>query len=131
MAGLPVVDGQRQVAAEVEQLGVARREAAVVVEPCLADGHDLWPRGQLDDRRPRFFVRIGGDVGVDAGRGVDRLPAGQLDRRDRRCEVVTRDEDPFDARVPSRLSTAERSESNWSACTWQCESISRNGGTSG
>src|SRR5215213_42594 len=78
---------KEQVAAKVHQLRDAWREAAIVVEPGFADGHDLRSIGQFEDRQPGRVIRAAGGMRMDAGRRIDVRSGGQLDRLTRRLEV--------------------------------------------
>ena len=57
--------GQLDVAAQVGQLVIARREAAVVVEAGLADADDVGLGCQRSDRLPHGFIDGGSDVRMD------------------------------------------------------------------
>jgi hypothetical protein len=95
---------QEQVPAQVDQLRLARREAAVVVEARFADGHDA-PRivGQLL-RSPARSVVVGAAAtcGWMPAAASPVARARQRDRRARRFEVPAGNQDALDAGQASR-----------------------------
>ena len=84
--------GEGEVAAQVDQLRVDRREDAVVVEARLADRDDSGPTGEALDLAPGRPIGRGGVMRVDADgddRGrVDRL--GECKRSHRGAQVPAR-----------------------------------------
>ena len=73
--------GEREVAPQVGELGLERREAPVGVEAGLADRDDPGIGGQLDDLRPAGVVDLGRGVGMDPDRGVEPRDTGRPGRR--------------------------------------------------
>ena len=75
---------------EAAQLGVARREVAIEVEPALADGDDLGPRAELAQRHERIGAVLARVVRVDAGRGEEARGALSASLCDLPCALASR-----------------------------------------
>ena len=99
--GLARLEREREVPAQVLQLGVPGREHPVRVQPGLPDRDDALVVRPGVDRRPAGSVDLRGVVRVDAHGGVKPRPSrGQLQRPLGRAHVPARDEDPLQAREP-------------------------------
>ena len=105
MAGRPVMVRQLEVAPEVRQLDVERREAAIRVETGLADGRHAWIPGHGDDPGPAGRVDVGRRVGMDADRRIEpREATGERHGADRRRDVPAGHEQSLD---PGRSSVRD------------------------
>jgi hypothetical protein len=93
---------EHQVAAQVGQLDVSRREAAVVVEARLSHRDDTRVRSQFFDSLPVGQRRGSCSVGVNSGSRVDVSHRGELNSLNGRLGIPTGDEDALEACQPRR-----------------------------
>src|SRR4051812_24208428 len=94
--GLAELSAELEVAPQVAQLIVSRRESAVVIEPRLTNRDDHRVARELDDCQ-KVSVAIARVVRMNARARVNVGARGELECRARRGQIPARDEDAFDA----------------------------------
>ena len=88
--------GQSDVPLEVGELIFTRAESAVVVEPGLADAHDVSELRQLTHLSPDRLIDRGSDVRMDAHGRLEPVLAGEGQALVRGRDIEAGYEDTFD-----------------------------------